>query len=107
VYSEQGGGIRIYLDPVGALLFYAVASGIVGASQWLVLRRWITGSGRWVLVVMLAGTLFAIFNLIVDGGPTTPAVALNGAVILGGFLGAISGVPLVWWLRSRAEVDRR
>ncbi len=104
VYSELGGGIRITLDPSGALLFYAISGGILGVSQWLVLRRHLAGAGWWVGAVLVAGILFAVFSLIVDGGTTGPAAAVPGAVILGTFGGIVTGGPLVWWLRSRSGI---
>jgi hypothetical protein len=75
---------------------------VVGAGQWLILRRKSSKAGWWVLASTLA---FVLFAAIVEAGVDTEVdIAPGGHLaigIIGGLaVGAVTGGALVWLMRS-------
>jgi hypothetical protein len=75
----------------------AVAGAVAGTMQWLVLRRWVSCAGWWVLASSISwvGAAWVFANL------TRGADVhfLLGGAASGSLSGAITGVVLVWLLR--------
>ncbi len=97
------------------LLIYALAAGmglalgtILGASQWLALRRHLPKAGWWVLANALAWMLgmvvvFIGTSFIPAKGITVPValLLLLFVVAAGAVVGAVHGLVLIWLLRLR------
>ena len=92
--------------PAG-VLYVAALGALLGLFQWLVLRHHVPRAGWWVL----ANALAWIAGLAVGiGGPSLfqdwssmGAVIAMGTIIglsMGGLVGAITGLALVWLLRD-------
>lgn len=79
----------------GFLLSIAVLAVLAGILQWLVLRGQVSRSGWWVVANMVAWAVF--LGLVGALSPLThPAVGLGVGFA---FVGAITGLALVWMLR--------
>jgi hypothetical protein len=93
---------------VGSVTVGAIIGTVIGATQWLVLRKWLHRAGWWVLasVVGLA-VCAAVFDIVglsvfVTVGyffGTITSVALVGGLV-GVIFGAITGTVMVWLLQQ-------
>ena len=48
------------LSESGIVFIFGVVSGVLGTIQWLLLRRWISHAGWWILVNAIAGVVSAV-----------------------------------------------
>ena len=90
-------GVGAAMELVGGfLLSIAVLAVLIGVLQSLVLRGQVSGSGWWVLANLVAWSVF--LGLVGAMSQFThPAVGLGVGFA---FVGAITGVALVWLLRA-------
>jgi hypothetical protein len=91
------GFILVSSEWIGATVAAALGGALVGALQWLVLRRCVAHSGWWVLVssigwIVAAWMYLFVMNAGVGGLPI-------GGAFSGFACGAITGAGLVWLLR--------
>jgi hypothetical protein len=100
---------------VSDLMIYALAAGmglvlgiILGASQWLVLRHYVSKAGWWVLANALAWmagmvVVFIGTSFIPAEGITLPValLLLLFLIVAGAVVGAIHGRVLIWLLHVR------
>jgi len=77
----------------------AVGAAVVGVAQWLILRRYLTGSVRWVVASVAASAVGAVVVLLV-GLVDTDAGLLVGVSLYGLLAGALQ------WLVLKRQVAR-
>ena len=96
VAGPLGGGVP------GLAVLAAPWGLVVGAAQWLVLRKQVSRAGWWVLasIVGLAAS-WAASGVLDLSASRVVAVTIDGA-IKGAVLGAITGIALVWLFRQPA-----
>jgi hypothetical protein len=95
-----------YASPFAAVAALLLAGAVAGAMEWLVLRRWVRQAGWWVLARSI-GTFGAIyvFSFVTRGGEFR---IFLGGLSSGALSSAISGLALMWLLRSfRASSSRQ
>jgi hypothetical protein len=78
-------------------MFGAVEGASVGMAQWLILRRWVSHAGWWVLASTVG--LAVGFPLYFSDGEAVSTAVASVAV------GAITGRVLVWLLRQPASKE--
>ncbi len=89
-----------------ALIGVIALGGGIGAGQWLVLRRWLTGSGWWVLATLLGYALLLGLPTLVPLGATLYEIGLKGP-ITGAIVFVITGAGmgiLQWLVLRRARI---
>jgi hypothetical protein len=97
--GDTGGGIvREWIVPN---LAFSAAGAVVGTMQWLVLRRWVSCSGWWVLasIVSWVGATYVYASLTRANDVYLP---LGGAAA-GIVSGAIMGLVLLWLMRHTQQ----
>lgn len=89
------------MRPLNVSPYISVATGaaVVGVFQWLILRRYLTGSVRWVVASVAASVVGALLVLLV-GLVDTDAGLLGGVSLFG----LVAGV--LQWLVLRRQVPR-
>jgi hypothetical protein len=83
----------------------AVAGAAVGTLQWVVLRRWISHAGWWVLASSISWVVaeYAYLKLT----RASDVHLFLGAAVSGALSGAITGLTLVWLMRTGGQRRRR
>src|SRR3712207_90691 len=84
------------------------AGAILGTPQWIVLRRHVRRGALWILANALAwvpGMVMAFyaaeFIFSAGGGVGTVVIAIVTLAAIGGMVGAIHGLVLIWLVRHR------
>ncbi len=95
--------LLLYLNAPAPFDWSGLAQGallglVLGAAQWLVLRRSIERASWWVAANTVAWSLGFLAASLLSGGPGSAASALSIA-IPGAVSGALTGVALMWLLR--------
>ena len=75
---------------------------VVGVLQWLVLRRQMAETGRWVVASVVGWVGFGIVDQAVDWVGYGTVVQEVGEVVGPAMYGVITGIVLVQLLRQRA-----
>ena len=90
-----------FYAPGGDLIVLTVAIAAGGFMQWLVLRGHVGWARWWALPAPLWVGFVSLMDdpAAVGGGVTLLAYYAKDFAILGALLGAILGIPLVWFLR--------
>jgi hypothetical protein len=94
--ADTGGGIVDEI--VVPNLAFAGAGAVVGVSQWLVLRRWVSRAGWWILASSISwlGATYVYVSLTRANDVNVPF----GGAVSGALSGAIMGLVFVWLLRN-------
>ena len=88
--------VSIVVDPdVGWVVGVGLFGTVLGTLQWVVLRRYVTGAGWWVVASTLGWVLGGAATAIV--GPARAEYV--GWAVLGAVYGVVTGCALVWLLR--------
>jgi len=111
LFTEQPGALTVAMVGAG---FGLALGGILGFTQWVVLREHVKGGGWWIIANALAWTVGIIIAFVGASLPTEStsvaiSVALAAATGLaaGVIVGAIHGAVLVWLLARRPAVSAR
>lgn len=78
---------------------FAFAGALAGTIQWIVLRRWVTRAGWWVVISSVGWAVAGLAYMRLTRGNDV-ALPLGGA-ISGALSGGITGLGMVWLLRAR------
>jgi hypothetical protein len=98
VGGESGTALALGLAFAGA---FAFGGAVAGALQLLVLRRWVGGAG-WSWWVLASGISWAVAGSVYMNVTRGNDVALlQGGTAGGAMSGAITGLTLVWLLRTQ------
>ncbi len=100
--ADTGVGIAAGIVVPG--LSFAVAGAVAGVLQWLVLRRWVSHAGWWILASSIAwvGATYAYLTLTRGNDVFVPV----GGAVSGMVSGAITGLVLIWLLQNSLTDDR-
>lgn len=80
-------------------LYAAAATAVVGAVQWLLLRRELSGAGWWIPANAVGWGLG--FGLGFRAGGASALTLALGGLLSGAIGGAVTGAVLVWLLRRQ------
>lgn len=93
--------------PMGSILFVAAPGAGVAIMQWLIVRRHVSGARRWALARMLGLGVTAVVGtaVIFAAGYSISDPGLSIFIGFAGlvWLGAVTGLALVWLLRQPAK----
>jgi hypothetical protein len=96
VAGGEDGSVYIMLPGFG--LAFAFAGALAGAFQWIVLRTWVPRASWWILISSVSWAASGLAYLLLTRGNDS-AIPLGG-VVSGVLSGGVTGLGIVWLLRS-------
>jgi hypothetical protein len=106
--TAAGGTVIGALSAPTDFFWYIIMTGlVVGVAQWLVLRRYISHSGWWVLASAIGGAVHGA----VGSAVCAVACQVGGAALSSGAgwagNGAVTGIMLVWLLPNGIKMEHK
>jgi len=87
--------------PTQGAMIGAVSGGLAGVAQWFMLRKQVARAGWWVLASFIGTAGGWAAGFVVAGLGESRLFYLAGNLVVGGVTAGLTGLVLLWLLRSR------